>query len=277
MNRASTTCSPKQRDTDSKARSRDQSRRRTKPRSVDPPDTGDDQALDARDRPSAGNECAEHGLPDLLRRARRLVVRQDDEPAGIPRSRFVPPVLACCDRHPGRALRFDLGCGRTRHRHREQVLRSIAPRPIHTLGHRARPNRRQRVVRWPFGATIRGGVPAFLVMVASGGLVSLAIGALMSSVAIRTGSAEAVQGAFPLIFILLFFSSAFFPRETMSGTYRKIADINPISHLVEGLREMVLHQVTMGSIAKAILIPIAVCIAATMLALSALRARLAAL
>ncbi|NDC44809.1 MAG: ABC transporter permease, partial [Actinobacteria bacterium] len=130
---------------------------------------------------------------------------------------------------------------------------------------------------WPFGATIRGGVPAFLVMVASGGLVSLAIGALMSSVAIRTGSAEAVQGAFPLIFILLFFSSAFFPRETMSGTYRKIADINPISHLVEGLREMVLHQVTMGSIAKAILIPIAVCIAATMLALGALRARLAAL
>ena len=80
------------------------------------------------------------------------------------------------------------------------------------------------------------------------------------------------QGAFPLIFILLFFSSAFFPRETMSGTYRKIADINPISHLVEGLRDMVLHQVTMGSIAKAILIPIAVCIAATMLALGALLA-----
>ena len=63
----------------------------------------------------------------------------------------------------------------------------------------------------------------------------------------------------------------------MSGTYRKIADINPISHLVEGLRDMVLHQVTMGSIAKAILIPIAVWIAATLVALGALRARLAAL
>ena len=133
------------------------------------------------------------------------------------------------------------------------------------------------LVLWPFGGTIRGGVPAFLVMVASGGLVSLAIGALMASVAIKTGSAEAVQGAFPLIFILLFFSSAFFPRETMSGTYRKIADVNPISHLVEGLRDMVLHHVTMGSIAKAILIPIAVCIGATLLALGALRARLAAL
>jgi len=133
------------------------------------------------------------------------------------------------------------------------------------------------LVLLPFGATIRGGVLAFVVMVASGGLVSLAIGALMSSVAIKTGSAEAVQGAFPLLFILLFFSSAFFPRETMTGTYRRIADVNPISHLVEGLRDMVLHQVTMGSIAKAILIPIAVCIGATFLALGALRARLAAL
>lgn len=133
------------------------------------------------------------------------------------------------------------------------------------------------LVLWPFGGTIRGGIPAFLVMVTSGGLVSLAIGALMSSVAIKTGSAEAVQGAFPLIFILLFFSSAFFPRETMSGAYRRIADVNPISHLVEGLREMVLHEVTMGSIAKAILIPIGVCIAATFLALGALRRRLAAL
>ena len=133
------------------------------------------------------------------------------------------------------------------------------------------------LVLLPFGGTIHGGVLAFVIVVVSGGLVSLAIGALMSSVAIKTGSAEAVQGAFPLLFILLFFSSAFFPRETMSGTYRKIADVNPISHLVEGLRDMILHQVTMGAVAKAILIPIVVCVAATLIALGALRSKLAAL
>ena len=38
--------------------------------------------------------------------------------------------------------------------------------------------------------------------------------------ALRTGSAEAVQNVFPLTFILLFISSAFFPTEAMSGVYQ---------------------------------------------------------
>ena len=129
----------------------------------------------------------------------------------------------------------------------------------------------------PFGVNVDAGLVGYVSIVFAGFITAFAVGALMSVVALKTGSAEAVQGTFPVLFILLFLSSAFFPRETMSGTYRKIADINPISHLVEGLRDMVLHQVTMGSIAKAILIPIAVCVAATMVALGALRARLAAL
>ena len=54
--------------------------------------------------------------------------------------------------------------------------------------------------------------------------------------ALKTGSSEAVQGSFPLLFIALFFSSAFFPRQTMQGAYKVIADINPVSHLVEGIR-----------------------------------------
>ena len=93
-------------------------------------------------------------------------------------------------------------------------------------------------VLWPFGAEVRAGVPGFVVLVLAGMLVAYAVGALMSSVALRTGSAEAVQGSFPLLFILLFLSSAFFPRETMSGAYRTIADVNPVSHMVEGQRAL---------------------------------------
>jgi len=131
-------------------------------------------------------------------------------------------------------------------------------------------------VLWPFGATIRSGFLGAVVMVVSGGIVALAIGALMSAVAIKTGSAEAVQGSFPLLFILLFFSSAFFPRETMSGLYRRIADINPVSYLVEGLRELVLEGVTTSDIARALLIPALICVFATLIALDQLRRRLAA-
>ena len=74
-------------------------------------------------------------------------------------------------------------------------------------------------------------------MIVGGILLALAVGALMSAMAIKTGSSEAVQGAFPLLFILLFFSSTFFPRQTMSGVYRTIADINPMSYLVRRLSD----------------------------------------
>lgn len=128
----------------------------------------------------------------------------------------------------------------------------------------------------PFDAPITAGIPGALVMVLSGGIVSLAIGSIMSSVAIRTGSAEAVQGAFPLLFVLLFFSSAFFPRETMSGAYRRIADINPISYLVEGLRALVLEGLTFSAVVRSLLVPTAICGAAILFALKELRRKLAA-
>jgi len=111
-------------------------------------------------------------------------------------------------------------------------------------------------------------------MIVSGALISLAVGALMSSVALKTGSSEAVQGTFPLLFILLFFSSAFFPRETMTGVYKTIAGLNPISHLVEGLRALSLEGFTASATARAILVPLAIAIVALFIANRQLRSRL---
>ncbi len=128
----------------------------------------------------------------------------------------------------------------------------------------------------PFHAPITAGIPGALVMILSGGIVSLAISAIMSSVAIRTGSAEAVQGTFPLLFVLLFFSSAFFPRETMSGAYKRVADLNPISYLVEGLRALVLEGFSFSAVARSLLVPTAICVVAILFALTELRRRLAA-
>ena len=130
------------------------------------------------------------------------------------------------------------------------------------------------VVLLPFGMTIQGGVPAVVVMIVSGAVLALAIGALMAAMAIRTGSAEAVQGAFPLLFIALFFSSAFFPRETMSGLYGTLADWNPISHLVEGMRDLVIDGFTASAVTRAILIPAGLSVLTIALAIRALRRRL---
>jgi ABC-2 type transport system permease protein len=132
------------------------------------------------------------------------------------------------------------------------------------------------LVLLPFGADVSAGLPGIIAMVISGALISLAVGALMSSVALKTGSAEAVQGTFPLLFILLFFSSAFFPRETMSGLYKTIAGLNPISHLVEGLRALSLEGFSASATARAILVPLAIAIVALYIASRQLNARLRA-
>lgn len=126
----------------------------------------------------------------------------------------------------------------------------------------------------PFGLTVQSGVLGVVVMALGGMLTALAIGALMSAMALRTGSSDAVQGAFPLVFVTLFLSSAFFPRQTMDGVYRTIANVNPMSHLVEGFRGLVIDGLTWGATARTIGIPAGLAFLALALATRELRRRL---
>jgi len=128
----------------------------------------------------------------------------------------------------------------------------------------------------PFGVRLQAGVPGIVVIVLSGAITGMAIGGFTAAMALKTGSSEAVQGSFPLLFIALFFSSAFFPRETMRGAYQRIADVNPISHLVEGVRGLVIEGWTSGNVARALLVPAAIGVVSIALALRTLSNRLAA-
>ncbi len=128
----------------------------------------------------------------------------------------------------------------------------------------------------PFGVSIKSGIAGFAVMLIGGALTGLAFGALLAAMALRTGSSEAVQGTFPLLFILLFFSSAFFPRETMSGIYATIADVNPVSYLVEGLRSLVIEGWSATAVAETVAIPAAIAVFTLTLSRMALDARVRA-
>ncbi len=125
----------------------------------------------------------------------------------------------------------------------------------------------------PFGATMAGGVPALLVYVVAGMLMAWAIGGFAIALGLRTGSAEAVQGAFPLMFILLFTSSAFFPRELMTGFYQDIAGLNPVSWLVEALRDLSTVGFGFADAAVALGVPVGILAVSMTLALAALRRR----
>jgi ABC-2 type transport system permease protein len=132
------------------------------------------------------------------------------------------------------------------------------------------------LVLMPFGVEVKSGPIGLIILVVAGALIGLGIGGLMTAMALRTGSAEAVQGTFPLLFILLFLSSAFFPRETMSGAYRIIADLNPISYMVEGMRNLIIDGLTTSAVLEAIVIPSLISVATIALSLRMLSRRIAA-
>jgi ABC-2 type transport system permease protein len=91
------------------------------------------------------------------------------------------------------------------------------------------------------GAGIKAGVGGALVIVALALLVSLAFGCIGAFVALRTGSGEAVQGIFPLLFAALFLSSMALPRNLIEADwFRTIATYNPVSYMLEGIRSLVI-------------------------------------
>ena len=127
-----------------------------------------------------------------------------------------------------------------------------------------------------FGAHIAGGVPAVLAIMAVASLLAVGIGGLGVAIALKTGSAEIVQAFFPVFFMSLFASSAFFPRQLMSGWFKGVAAANPLSHMIEAIRSLVLVGFDFGHALKAIAIVGALCVVALLASLAALRSRLAA-
>jgi ABC-2 type transport system permease protein len=103
-----------------------------------------------------------------------------------------------------------------------------------------------------FGMRIDEGVPGALVMIAFVSLSAVAFGGIGAAVALRTGKASVVQGLFPLVFVVLFLSSAFFPSNLMLEPAATIAKYNPLSFIVEGVRDPVISSLSLEAVAKAV-------------------------
>jgi ABC-2 type transport system permease protein len=125
-----------------------------------------------------------------------------------------------------------------------------------------------------FGAEIAGGVPGALIAVVLCSAATVAIGGLGASIALRTGRASIVQGLFPLIFVVLFLSTAFFPEDLMVEPARTIAEYNPLSFVVEGIREPIIEGVRGTDVLYATLTILGIGALAAALSARALRRRL---
>ena len=91
------------------------------------------------------------------------------------------------------------------------------------------------------GVRLESGVLGGFVLLALATLIAIAFGALGAFFALRTGSSEAVQGLFPLLFVLLFLSSMNLPRNLIEiDWFRTVATLNPVSYLIEAIRSLII-------------------------------------
>jgi ABC-2 type transport system permease protein len=97
------------------------------------------------------------------------------------------------------------------------------------------------VIGLVFGASIQAGPIGVLAVVAIGILAGTGFAAIGILLALRARNASTVQGIFPLVFVVLFISSAFFPANLLSSPADVIAAYNPLSYVAEGMREPIAY------------------------------------
>jgi ABC-2 type transport system permease protein len=116
------------------------------------------------------------------------------------------------------------------------------------------------------------GVALLLVLAVA---IALGFGAIGLFMALRTGSGEAVQGLFPLLFMFLLISSMNFPRNLIEADwFRWLATANPVSYMIEGVRSLIIQGWNGEAIGLAFGISAAVFTVALAASASALRGRM---
>jgi ABC-2 type transport system permease protein len=125
-----------------------------------------------------------------------------------------------------------------------------------------------------FGAQVVAGVPGVLLVFLIGVATGTGFCALGVMIALRARNASTVQGIFPLVFVVLFVSSAFFPRHLLSHPADWVAAYNPLSYVADGMRDPIISSVTASTALEGLGAAIGIAAIGIGLSVVALRGRL---
>jgi ABC-2 type transport system permease protein len=91
------------------------------------------------------------------------------------------------------------------------------------------------------GVDFASSAAGILVLFLFAAVISASFGAIGTFLALRTGSGEAIQGLFPILFVFLFLSSMSLPRNLIeTDWFRTVATYNPVGYMIEGLRSLMI-------------------------------------
>ena len=103
-----------------------------------------------------------------------------------------------------------------------------------------------------FGAHIESGAVGMVVLLALSCVAAASFGTLASALAIGSAKASVVQGIFPIVFVILFLSTAFFPHALLLEPARTIARLNPLSLIADGMRGPIIGDLKLHYLVKAL-------------------------
>ena len=102
-----------------------------------------------------------------------------------------------------------------------------------------------------FGAGMHAGVGGVFVVLLMAAVFGAAYSGIGIFVAMRTANAQAAQASFLLFFPLLFMAPAFAPKEIFAPWMQAVATVNPVTYMMEGIRELVLGDYASAAAVKA--------------------------
>lgn len=119
-------------------------------------------------------------------------------------------------------------------------------------------------------ATGLAGMAAFVALAAAWSLVFAGFG---YAIALKTGNPAAVQSTFMLFFPFLFLTTSYVPRQQLSGWLDRVATLNPVTYILEGMRSLALDGWSVADLGAALVAIVLVGTLSMGMSLAALRAR----
>ncbi len=125
------------------------------------------------------------------------------------------------------------------------------------------------------GVHFAAGAAGALVILALATVICAGFGMIGAFMALRTGSGEAIQALFPVLFVFLFLSSMNAPRNLIRlDWFRTVATINPVSYLIEGVRSLIIGGWDGEALGLAFSVAVAILLCSSVAAVGALRLRM---
>ena len=123
------------------------------------------------------------------------------------------------------------------------------------------------------GVSFATGIAGMVAFVLLSAIWGVAFTGFPYAIALRTGNPGAVAASFILFFPFAFLTTAYVPREALSGWLATVAAFNPVTYILEGLRSLVMTGWDIGPLLGGAVATLIVGTISIGLALAALRRR----